>query len=68
MARNSNRFALYVLMFNMFIAMTEFHHSHYACLLRTFGVGHTWILIAIPLFTISFSPIAGDLSDKYGRN
>ncbi|MHA6258546.1 MFS transporter [Sporosarcina sp. CAU 1771] len=72
MASSSNKFALSVLMFNMFITMAgigliipimpEF--------LDTFGAAGPTLGFLIAMFSFSqfiFSPIAGDLSDKHGR-
>ncbi|PID16358.1 MFS transporter [Sporosarcina sp. P34] len=66
------KIALYILMFNMFIAMAgvgliipimpEF--------LGTFGVAGRALGLLIAMFSFAqfiFSPIAGNLSDKYGR-
>ncbi|MET1014295.1 MAG: MFS transporter [Paenisporosarcina sp.] len=72
MASNSNRFALYVLMFNMFIAMSGIGliipiMPEY---LDTFGVAGQALGFLIAMFAFSqflFSPLAGDLSDKFGR-
>jgi len=72
MASNSNRFALYVLMFNMFIAMSGIGliipiMPEY---LGTFGVAGQALGFLIAMFAFSqflFSPLAGDLSDKFGR-
>ncbi len=72
MASNSNRFALYVLMFNMFIAMSGIGliipiMPDY---LETFGVAGQALGFLIAMFAFSqflFSPLAGDLSDKFGR-
>jgi len=72
MARNSNQFALYVLMFNMFIAMAGIGLiiPIMPAYLDTFGVAGQALGFLIAMFAFSqflFSPIAGDLSDKYGR-
>ena len=72
MASNSNRFALYILMFNMFIAMSGIGliipiMPEY---LDTFGVAGQALGFLIAMFAFSqflFSPLAGDLSDKFGR-
>lgn len=72
MAGKSNRFALFVLMFNMFIAMSGIGliipiMPDY---LETFGVAGQALGFLIAMFAFSqflFSPLAGDLSDKYGR-
>jgi DHA1 family multidrug resistance protein-like MFS transporter len=68
----TNKFALYVLMFNMFIAMSGIGliipiMPQY---LDTFGVAGMALGFLIAVFSFSqfiFSPLAGDLSDKYGR-
>ena len=68
----SNNFALYVLMFNMFIAMAGIGliipiMPEY---LGTFGVAGQVLGFLVAMFSFSqfiFSPIAGDLSDKHGR-
>jgi len=72
MAANSNRFALYVLMFNMFIAMTGIGLiiPIMPSYLDTFGAAGQVLGLLIAMFAFSqflFSPIAGDLSDKFGR-
>jgi len=72
MAAKSNNFALYVLMFNMFIAMAGIGliipiMPEY---LGTFGVAGQALGFLIAMFSFAqfvFSPIAGDLSDKHGR-
>ncbi|AYC29088.1 MFS transporter [Paenisporosarcina cavernae] len=72
MASNGNRLALYVLMFNMFIAMSGIGliipiMPDY---LETFGVAGQALGFLIAMFAFSqflFSPLSGDLSDKYGR-
>lgn len=68
----TNNLALYILMFNMFLAMSgigliipimpEF--------LGTFGVAGKVLGFLIAIFSFAqflFSPISGDLSDRYGR-
>lgn len=72
MATNPNRFALYVLMFNMFIAMTGIGLiiPIMPAYLDTFGVAGQVLGFLIAMFAFSqflFSPLAGDLSDKFGR-
>ncbi len=72
MVRNSNQFALYVLMFNMFIAMAGIGLiiPIMPAYLGTFGVAGQALGFLIAMFAFSqflFSPLAGDLSDKYGR-
>ncbi|MFC5602908.1 MFS transporter [Sporosarcina koreensis] len=72
MEKQSNNLALYILMFNMFIAMAgigliipimpEF--------LGTFGVAGRVLGFLIAIFSFAqfiFSPISGDLSDRHGR-
>ena len=68
----SNNFALYILMFNMFIAMSGIGliipiMPQY---LGTFGVAGQVLGFLIATFSLAqfiFAPIAGDLSDKHGR-
>lgn len=72
MASNSNRFALYVLMFNMFIAMSGIGLiiPIMPAYLDTFGVAGQALGFLIAMFAFAqflFSPLAGDLSDKFGR-
>ncbi|MFS0574415.1 MFS transporter [Sporosarcina sp. 179-K 3D1 HS] len=72
MAARSNQFALYVLMFNMFIAMSGIGliipiMPQY---LGTFGVAGGALGFLIALFSLAqfvFSPYAGELSDRHGR-
>ncbi len=72
MAQKSNKFALYVLMFNMFIAMSGIGliipiMPEY---LETFGVAGQALGTLIATFALAqflFSPLSGELSDKYGR-
>jgi DHA1 family multidrug resistance protein-like MFS transporter len=72
MEQKTNNFALYVLMFNMFIAMAGIGliipiMPEY---LGTFGVAGQALGFLIAMFSFAqfiFSPISGDLSDKYGR-
>lgn len=72
MAQRSNKFALYVLMFNMFIAMSGIGliipiMPEY---LDTFGVAGQALGTLIATFALAqflFSPLSGQLSDKYGR-
>lgn len=72
MAQKSNKFALYVLMFNMFIAMSGIGliipiMPEY---LDTFGVAGQALGTLIATFALAqflFSPLSGELSDKYGR-
>lgn len=72
MAGNPNRFALYILMFNMFIAMSGIGLiiPIMPAYLATFGVAGQALGFLIAMFAFSqflFSPLAGDLSDKFGR-
>ncbi|WP_318615986.1 MFS transporter [Sporosarcina sp. YIM B06819] len=72
MAVKSNNLALYILMFNMFIAMAGIGliipiMPEY---LATFGVAGQALGFLIAIFSLAqfiFSPFAGDLSDKHGR-
>ncbi|WP_342600498.1 MFS transporter [Psychrobacillus sp. FSL H8-0483] len=72
MTKKSNQFALYILMFNMFIAMAGIGlvvpvMPQY---LETFGVAGQalgFIVASFALGQFLFSPIAGDLSDSFGR-
>ncbi|WP_342509125.1 MFS transporter [Sporosarcina sp. FSL K6-2383] len=72
MAVKSNNFALYILMFNMFIAMAGIGliipiMPEY---LATFGVAGQALGFMIAIFSLAqfvFSPFSGDLSDKHGR-
>lgn len=67
----SNNFALYILMFNMFIAMSGIGliipiMPEY---LGTFGVAGQVLGFLVAIFSLAqfiFAPIAGDLSDKHG--
>jgi len=72
MAVRSNKFALYVLMFNMFIAMSGIGLiiPIMPAYLDTFGVAGQALGTLIATFALAqflFSPISGQLSDKYGR-
>ncbi|BAQ10358.1 major facilitator superfamily permease [Bacillus sp. OxB-1] len=72
MAARSNQFALYILMFNMFIAMSGIGlivpiMPQY---LATFGVAGGALGFLIALFSLAqfiFSPYSGELSDRHGR-
>ncbi|MEK3952859.1 MULTISPECIES: MFS transporter [Psychrobacillus] len=72
MAKKTNSSALYILMFNMFIAMSGIGlvipvMPQY---LETFGVAGQalgFIIASFALGQFLFSPLAGDLSDKLGR-
>ncbi|MBE1553624.1 MFS transporter [Sporosarcina limicola] len=72
MTAKSTNFALYILMFNMFIAMSGIGliipiMPEY---LGTFGVAGQALGFMIAIFALAqflFSPFAGDLSDRYGR-
>ena len=71
-AKQSNNAALYILMFNMFIAMSGIGliipiMPEY---LGTFGVAGKVLGFLIAIFSFAqfiFSPISGDLSDRHGR-
>ncbi|MFF5993131.1 MFS transporter [Lysinibacillus sp. KU-BSD001] len=72
MAKKTNNVALYILMFNMFITMggigiiVPVMPSY----LELFGVGGQVLGFLIAGFSLAqflLSPIAGDLSDRYGR-
>lgn len=72
MAVKSTKFALYILMFNMFIAMSGIGLiiPIMPAYLDTFGVAGQALGTLIATFAFAqflFSPISGDLSDKYGR-
>lgn len=72
MTVKSNKFALYVLMFNMFIAMSGIGLiiPIMPAYLDTFGVAGQALGTLIATFALAqflFSPLAGSLSDKYGR-
>lgn len=72
MSIQSNNFALYILMFNMFVAMSGVGliipiMPEY---LGTFGVAGTALGMLIAIFSFAqfiFSPLSGNLSDKHGR-
>lgn len=72
MSKKSKQFALYILMFNMFIAMAGIGlvipvMPQY---LETFGVAGQalgFIIASFALGQFLFSPLAGDLSDTFGR-
>lgn len=72
MANKSNKFALYILMFNMFIAMSGIGLiiPIMPAYLDTFGVAGRVLGTLIATFAFAqflFSPLSGQLSDKYGR-
>lgn len=72
MAVKSNKFALYVLMFNMFIAMSGIGLiiPIMPAYLDTFGVAGQALGTLIATFALAqflFSPLSGKLSDNYGR-
>ncbi|MBT2581790.1 MFS transporter [Planococcus sp. ISL-109] len=72
MAVKSTKFALYILMFNMFIAMSGIGLiiPIMPAYLDTFGVAGQALGTLIATFAFAqflFSPISGELSDKYGR-
>lgn len=70
--KKNNPFIIYLLMFNMFIIMAGIGlivpiMPKY---LETFGAAGQALGLIIAAFAFAqfvFSPIAGDLSDKYGR-
>ncbi len=70
--QKSNKAALYILMFNMFIAMGSIGiiipvMPEY---LKIFGAAGQVLGMLIATFALAqfvFSPIAGNLSDQYGR-
>lgn len=72
MAKKSNNFALYLLMFNMFITMSGIGiiipvMPEY---LGTFGAAGQVLGFLVAVFSFSqfiFAPVAGDLSDRHGR-
>ncbi|MDV6376866.1 MFS transporter [Sporosarcina sp. GW1-11] len=72
MIKTSKNFALYILMFNMFIAMAGVGlvipiMPEY---LATFGVAGQTLGLLIAIFSFAqfiFSPISGNLSDRHGR-
>lgn len=72
MAEKTHQFALYILMFNMFIAMAGIGliipiMPEY---LATFGVAGQALGFLIAIFSFAqfiFSPLAGELSDRHGR-
>ena len=72
MAVKSNKLALYILMFNMFIAMSGIGLiiPIMPAYLDTFGVAGQVLGTLIATFAFAqflFSPLSGQLSDKYGR-
>ncbi|MET3575801.1 MFS transporter [Bhargavaea ullalensis] len=72
MAVKSNRFALYILMFNMFIAMAGIGLiiPIMPGYLDTFGAAGQVFGFLIATFAFAqflFSPLSGNLSDRYGR-
>jgi DHA1 family multidrug resistance protein-like MFS transporter len=72
MAVKSTKFALYILMFNMFIAMSGIGLiiPIMPAYLDTFGVAGQALGTLIATFAFAqflFSPLSGELSDKYGR-
>ncbi|HSJ37254.1 MAG TPA: MFS transporter [Planococcus sp. (in: firmicutes)] len=72
MAIKSNKIALYILMFNMFIAMSGIGLiiPIMPAYLDTFGVAGQVLGTLIATFAFAqflFSPLSGQLSDKYGR-
>ncbi|MFJ8066536.1 MFS transporter [Psychrobacillus sp. NPDC096426] len=72
MAKKTSQFALYILMFNMFIAMAGIGLviPVMPSYLETFGVAGQalgFIIASFALGQFVFSPLAGDLSDTFGR-
>ncbi len=72
METKQNKFALYILMFNMFIAMSGIGLviPVMPSYLETFGIGGQALGFIIACFALGqfiFSPLAGELSDKIGR-
>ncbi|MCM3087269.1 MFS transporter, DHA1 family, multidrug resistance protein [Bhargavaea ginsengi] len=72
MAEGTNRSALYILMFNMFIAMSGIGLiiPIMPAYLETFGAAGQVLGFLISSFALAqflFSPISGNLSDRYGR-
>lgn len=72
MAKKSNNVALYILMFNLFIVMGGIGLivPIMPAFLETFNAGgqvYGMLIAGFALAQFIFSPIAGDLSDKYGR-
>lgn len=72
MTEKSNKLALYLLMFNMFITMGGIGIivPVMPAYLQVFGVGgqvHGFLIAGFALAQFLFSPVAGDLSDRHGR-
>ncbi|MER2105394.1 MAG: MFS transporter [Solibacillus sp.] len=72
MTQQSNKLALYILMFNMFITMGGIGIivPVMPAYLEIFGVGGQVLGMLTAAFALAqflFSPIAGDLSDRHGR-
>lgn len=72
MTEKRNKFALYILMFNMFIVMSGIGIviPVMPSYLETFGVAGQalgFIIASYALGQFIFSPLAGELSDKHGR-
>ena len=72
MTEKSNKLALYLLMFNMFITMGGIGIivPVMPAYLQVFGVGGQVLGFLIAGFALAqflFSPVAGDLSDRHGR-
>ncbi|MEO4054312.1 MFS transporter [Solibacillus sp. CAU 1738] len=72
MSQQSNKFALYILMFNMFITMGGIGIivPVMPAYLQIFGVGGQvlgFLIAGYALAQFLLSPIAGDLSDRHGR-
>lgn len=72
MTNKSNKIALYILMFNMFITMCGIGIivPVMPAYLEVFGVGGQVLGFLIAIFALAqflLSPVAGDLSDRHGR-
>lgn len=72
MKQQSNKIALYLLMFNMFITMGGIGIiiPVMPAYLQLFGVGGQVLGFLVAIFALAqflFSPIAGNLSDRHGR-
>lgn len=72
MTEKTNRSALYILMFNMFIAMSGIGLiiPIMPAYLETFGAAGQVLGFLISAFALAqflFSPISGNMSDRYGR-
>lgn len=72
MSQKKKKFALFILMFNMFITMGGIGTiiPVLPSYLQIFGVGGTVLGFLVASFALAqfiFSPIAGNMSDRYGR-